>query len=115
MSELITRKRGSKWEYQFEIATIAGKRKRFSKSGFKTKAEAIREGTKAKALYDNTGLTFVPSDISVSDYLDYFYNTYVINELKPNSQEFWESFIRLHYKPYLGKYRLSVFRQRKWI
>ena len=107
MAELITRKRGSKWEYQFEVATVAGKRKRISKSGFKTKGEAVREGTKAKAQYDNTGLVFTPSDVSVSDYLDYFYSTYVMHELKPSTQEFWESFIRLHYKPWFGKYRLS--------
>ena len=107
MAELITRKRGSKWEYQFEVATVAGKRKRISKSGFKTKGEAVREGTKAKAQYDNTGLVFTPSDVSVSDYLDYFYSTYVVHELKPSTQEFWESFIRLHYKPWFGKYRLS--------
>lgn len=108
MAEVITRKRGSKWEYQFEIASVAGKRKRISKSGFRTKTEALREGTQAKAKYDNTGLPFTPSDMSVSDYLDYFYETYVRNELKPNTQEFWESFIRLHYKPNLGRYRLSA-------
>lgn len=107
MAEVTTRKRGTKWAYQFEIASVGGKRKRISKSGFRTKAEAVKAGTKAKTQYDNTGLTFTPSDMSVSDYLDYFYKTYVMNELKPNSQEFWDSFIRLHYKPYLGKYRLS--------
>ena len=107
MAQLITRKRGKFWEYAFEIASIEGKRKRISKSGFQTKSEALKEGSKAKARYDNTGLTFVPTDMSVSDYLDYFYKVYVMSELKPNSQEFWEYFIRIHYKPYLGKYRLN--------
>ncbi len=108
MSELITRKRGSKWEYQFEIATIEGKRKRFSKSGFKTKADAVREGTKAKAQYDNSGMVFKPSEISVSDYLDYWYKTYVMNELKPSTQLLYERYVRLYFKPSIGKYRLAT-------
>lgn len=48
----------------------------------------MKEGSKAKARYDSTGLTFVPTDMSVSDYLDYFYKVYVMSELKPISQEF---------------------------
>ena len=99
MSELITRKRGSKWEYQFEVATIEGKRKRFSKSGFRTKAEAVREGTKAKAEYNSTGKVFTPSEISMSDYLDYFYDTYCRNELRYNSREKYRRFIKNHFKP----------------
>lgn len=107
MSELITRKRGSKWEYQFEIATIEGKRKRFSKSGFKTKADAVREGTKAKAQYDAAGMVFTPSDISFSTYMDYFMESYVRTELKPNSELLYRNFIENHFKPALGKYRLA--------
>ena len=34
------RKRGNVYEYNFDVAKIEGKRKRISKSGFKTKAEA---------------------------------------------------------------------------
>ena len=35
--ELRTRKRGSKWQYSFETASVNGKRKAVSKSGFRTK------------------------------------------------------------------------------
>ena len=70
MGELRTRKRGKYWEYSFEGAKIEGKRKPVSKSGFRTKAEAIAAGTQAKAEYDNTGRSFTPSDVSVADYLD---------------------------------------------
>lgn len=73
MGELRTRKRGKYWEYSFEGAKIEGKRKPVSKSGFRTKAEAIAAGTQAKAEYDNTGRSFTPSDVSVADYLDYWY------------------------------------------
>lgn len=48
MGELRTRKRGAKWEYSFEAAPVGGKRKTVSKSGFRTKADAIQDGTKAK-------------------------------------------------------------------
>ena len=37
MSEITVRKRGKYWEYSFEGAKIKGKRKRISKSGFRTK------------------------------------------------------------------------------
>lgn len=44
MGKVNTRKRGDYWEYYFEIASAAGKRKRKSKGGFKTKSEALKEG-----------------------------------------------------------------------
>ena len=41
------RKRGKVYQYQFEIAKVEGKRKYISKSGFKTKNEALMAGMKA--------------------------------------------------------------------
>lgn len=41
------RKRKKVYEYRFEIATIEGKRKWITKSGYLTKAEAFNEGAKA--------------------------------------------------------------------
>ena len=41
------RKRGKVYQYQFEIAKVEGKRKYISKSGFKTKNEALMAGIKA--------------------------------------------------------------------
>lgn len=65
------------WEYRFEAAKVDGKRKHISKSGFRTKKEALEAGTKALAEYNNAGLHFEPSEISVSDYLDYYFDQYV--------------------------------------
>ncbi len=107
MAELVVRKRGKNWEYQFEIASVDGTRKRKTKSGFKTKGEAVKAGTKAKNEYDNTGMVFVPSSLSVSDYMDYFFEQYCKHELRYNSQEVYRQFITNYYKPYLGSYRLS--------
>lgn len=117
MSELRTRKRGKYWEWSFEGAKIDGKRKPISKSGYRTKAEAQAAGIQAKAEYDNTGRSFVPSEISLSDYLDYWYDNYVM-QLGYNTQLDYERKIRLHIKPALGKYRLAALESdtiQRWI
>ena len=44
MSNVTIQKRGKYYQYKFEIAKVDGKRKFANKSGFKTKAEAEREG-----------------------------------------------------------------------
>ena len=106
MWELRTRKRGKTWEWSFEGAKVGGKRNPISKGGFRTKAEAIAAGTQAKAEYDNAGRIFTPSEMSVSDYLDYWFENYVKKHLAYNTQRDYESKIRIHMKPALGKYRL---------
>ena len=54
MGSVNVRKRGKVYQYQFEAASIDGKRKQITKSGFKTKKEAEIEGTKAYNEYNNT-------------------------------------------------------------
>ena len=88
-------------------ARIKSKRQCISKGGYRTKADAIAAGTKAKAEYDNAGRIFRPSEISVADYMDYWYKNYVCKHLKYNTQLSYERVIRLHIKPALGKYRLA--------
>lgn len=107
MGELRTRKRGKKWEWSFEGARIGGKRQPISKGGYRTKAEAIAAGTQAKAEYDNVGRVFKPTEISVADYLDYWYKNYVLRNLAYNTQVDYKRKLELHIKPTLGKYRLS--------
>ena len=68
MAQVTCMKRGNYWQYRFEGAKIGGKRKRFTKGGFATKKEAMQAGTKALAEYNNSGLAFIPSEISFSDY-----------------------------------------------
>lgn len=80
MGELRTRKRGKTWEYSFEGAKVEGKRKTISKGGFRTKTDAIAAGTQAKAEYDNAG------KMSVADYMNYWYEQYVLVNLRPNTQ-----------------------------
>ena len=118
MGQLRTRKRGSTWEWSFEGAKINGKRNPISHGGYRTKAEAITAGTQAKAEYDSAGRRFTPSDISVSDYLDYWYDNYVKTNLSYNTQKDYEKKIRVHLKPAFGKYRLASLETdviQKWI
>ena len=58
------------YEYRFEIASVNGKRKWKSKSGFKTKTEAKQAGKLAQQTYENVGQAIEPSNISYSDFLD---------------------------------------------
>lgn len=98
--------KSANWEYQFEAAKIDGKRKSISKAGFKTKKEVEIAGTKAMADYNNAGLKFEPSDMSYSDYLDYWFDNYVQMSCKYNTQLAYTQIIENHLKPSLGKYKL---------
>ena len=101
------RKRGQVYQYQFDIAPINGKRKRVTKSGFKTKAEAEKAGMEAYNEYNNTGHSFIPSQISYSDYLDYWMKEHCEINLKYHTIEAYKNIVKNHIKPKLGFYRLS--------
>lgn len=95
------------WEYRFEAAKIDGKRKHISKAGFRTKKDALDAGTKALAEYNNGGVCFEPSEISVSDYLDYWFEQNCKVNLKYNTQINYAGLIQNHLKPYFGHYKLK--------
>ena len=83
-----------------------GQRKSLSKGGFRTKEEAIRAGTQAMSEYNYTDLVFKPSEISVADYLDYWFDNYCKMNLKYNTQLGYTAIIENHLKPSFGYYRL---------
>ena len=101
------RKRGNVYQYQFDIAPVDGKRKRVTKSGFKTKNEAIKAGTIAYNEYMQTGHNFVPSKMSYSDYLDYWMKEHCQINLKYHTIQAYQNIIKNHIKPNIGVYRLS--------
>lgn len=108
MGQLRTRKRGSTWQYSFEVAKVDGKRKSVMKSGFKTKKDAINAGTQAMNDYNNSGQTFTPTEISISDYLDYWFDNYCKMNLKYNTQLAYGKIIEKHLKSQFGFYRLKA-------
>lgn len=108
MASVITRKRGSNWEYRFEAAKINGKRTQISKSGFKTKKAATEAGAKALSEYNLAGSYFTPSEISTNDFFNIWINDYCKVNLKKTSIENYTKRINLHIKPALGRYKLSA-------
>jgi len=103
-----TRKRGKSWSYYFDAAQVDGKRKKVEKGGFRTKKEAETALTKALAEYDNSGQVFTPTEISVSDYLDFWYESYCIPNLAEYSLRQYTVTINKHLKPAFGAYRLKA-------
>ena len=101
------RKRGNKWYYSFEASSVDGKRKRIERVGGKTKKEAEAALRKALQEYENAGLHFEPSEISVADYMDYWFKNYVMVNCKYNTQLAYEIIIRNHIKPAFGIYKLK--------
>ena len=101
------RKRGNVYQYQFDIAPVDGKRKRITKSGFKTKGEAEKAGIIAYNEYTQTGHNFTPSTISYSDYLDYWLKENCEINLRYHTIRAYSNIIKNHIKPNIGFYRLS--------
>ncbi len=118
MGQLRTRKRGKTWEWSFEGAKINGQRNPISKGGYRTKADALAAGTQAKAEYDSAGRIFTPAEISMADYLDYWFENYVKTNLAHNTQTDYAGKIKIHLKPTFGKYRLAAIETdiiQKWV
>jgi len=95
------------WEYRFEGGKIDGKRNQISKAGFKTKREAEIAGAKALAEYDNSGISFKPSEMTFADFLDYWFDNYVTTKCKYNTQLSYHYIIENHLKPSMGHYKLK--------
>lgn len=96
------------WEYRFEAAKVDGKRRHISKAGFNTKKEAEIAGTKALAEYNNAGLKFEPTEVSVSDYLDYWLKNYCKMNIADSTMTAYTNIINKHLKPRIGHYKLKA-------
>ena len=115
MAEVTARKRGSKWEYRFEGVAIDGKRKQYSKSGFRTKKEALLAGAEAFSVFSRTGKIFEPKDMSISDLIDFYLENYVKANLTVGAYRTYERLARRQIKPALGKYNFSTARREVFI
>jgi len=101
------RKRGDNWYYYFDLGKVDGKRKKIERKGGKTKKEAEAALRKALQEYENAGLLFEPSEISVADYMDYWMKNYVEMNCKYNTIDGYKRIIENHIKPVLGSYKLK--------
>lgn len=104
---LNVRKRGEKWEYRFEGARVDGKRKQYSKGGFRTKKDALEAGTQALAEYTKGETPFKPSEKSLYDYLNEWYGMHVVVNLRPKTQGSYKTIIENHVKGNIGHYPLN--------
>jgi len=101
------RKRGTSWSYYFDLGVVDGKRKKKEKGGFRTKREADTALRNAMKEYENAGAIVMESNITVSDYFDYWYKEYVLINCKYNTQQAYRIVIDKHIKPALGVYKLK--------
>ena len=101
------RKRGSTWSYYFDLGKVDGKRKKKEKGGFRTKKDAEAALAAAMNEYNNAGLVFEPSTITVSDFLNFWFENYCKVNCKSNTVNSYKRIIDLHISPYFGKYRLK--------
>lgn len=106
MAQVTARKRGNFWEYRFEAAKVDGARKQISKSGFKTKAEALKEGNAAFTQYNASGSLLSTTDLSVADYLDYWLEKAVKPNMAYNTYIGYLGLVKKHIKPAFGQYKL---------
>ncbi len=102
------RKRGTTWSYYFDLGKIDGKRKKKEKGGFRTKKEAEQALASAMNEYNNAGTVFEASNITVSDYLDQWYDLHCKLNLKYNTQVGYLQIIENHLKPKFGLYKLKA-------
>ena len=101
-------KRADKWYYYFNTSKVDGKYKKICRVGGKTKVEAEKALRQALNEYENAGNTTANTNMSVSDYFDYWYQNYVMVNCKFNTQRAYKLIIDNHIKPALGNYKLKA-------
>lgn len=111
--KVLTRRRKNKageytsWEYRFQAASVDGKRQWITRAGFQTEQEAYAAGVVAYQEYQNSGVRFTPSEISVSDFMDYWLKEYCETNLKETTVLNYRKKLKNLIKPSIGKYQLS--------
>lgn len=109
VAEVNVRKRNNgKWEYRFELASVNGKRQQKSKSGFSTKAEALKAGREALSNYESCGQVVTPTEISVSDMFDMWLAEASKTDLQQTTIDGYVKKIRLYVKPNIGHYKVRA-------
>ena len=104
MSNVSVSKRGNYWQYRFYTVVVNGVRKQISKSGFRTKKEALEAGNEALANYLKVGIVSKPSQASISDIVDRWYEKETLVSARENSLENCRNIIIRHLKPKFGHY-----------
>ena len=103
----IRRRSKNSWEISIDLGQGAeGKRMRKFVNVKGKKADADRKLTEILANLDR-GIPVDPSKLRVGDFLDKWFDSYVMNNTRPKTVEGYEVIIRLHLKPYLEHIEIS--------
>ena len=102
------RKRGATWSYYFDLGKVDGKRKKKEKGGYATKKEAEAALANAISEYNNAGSITEPSEITVTDYLNYWFDNYCKMNLKYNTQVGYMQIMKKRLIPVFGHYKLKA-------
>lgn len=113
MTDIMIDKRTNKdgtfsYRYRFEVASVDGKRKWKSKSGFATKREARNAAKLAQQTYERVGQAVEPSNMSYADFLDMWIEKDCKLTCIASTIEGYEKKIRLYIKPALGSYKIKT-------
>ncbi|WP_286909683.1 tyrosine-type recombinase/integrase [Clostridium sp. UBA1652] len=100
-------KRADKWYYYFNTSKVDGKYKKICRVGGKTKVEAEKALRKAMTEYENTGRSTALSNISVSDYFNFWLDQYVKVNLKHRTYNEYKQIVDSHIIPKFGKHKLN--------
>lgn len=101
------RKRGNNWYYTIDLAKVNGKRNKVERYAGKTKTEAQETLNKVINEYQTTGTIPINSSISTHDYLEHWFENYVMVELKLNTQKNYRGMLDKHIHPAIGNYHLK--------
>ena len=101
------RKRGKVYEYRFETSSINGTRKWITRSGFPTRQAALEQGALDYNEFYRIGRVRKNKEMSYSDFLDYWIDTYCNFNLKYSTIVTYLNIIKIYLKPRLGMYSLS--------
>ncbi|GAX02972.1 integrase [Secundilactobacillus pentosiphilus] len=109
MASGLIRRRYGHYYYSFEVGkTKDGHRQRVERYGGETKGEAESALRKALQEFENGGVQVVLTNMSVSQYFNYWYENYVLKNLKENTQTNYPNIINKYTSPRIGKYKMSA-------
>lgn len=103
MVKVNARKRGQDcWQYYFDLKRVDGKRRKKTKSGFKTKDEALKAGTIAYNEYYFGNKEKAQSNMTYGELLDEWMNEQVNYSRNRQTELNYKKLIRNYVKPELG-------------
>lgn len=106
------KQRGKTWTYYFKVPNGKdgnGKNnyRQITKGGFATKRECDAALRDALKLYDSRGFVQTNSNYTLSEYINYWYETVARNSLKHNTLDLYYRSIKNHINPEIGFVKLN--------